>query len=216
MGGASASAHPFGKPETAEVSLVAPDTVRVHWQVGMVDDYTYLAQALGALPDGREMLDGVITPELSDPYLVQRSDSFPAYLRRHITVSAGRRRCSGDVHPIRGLAGRGVTIDFTCPEPVTSAAVTIDMLADLSDLYRTIATGPDGTRQVYAGTDTTHRWTFDRSPASSHAVSGLDLRALIVVGGTVLLATAAFFLRHRRGRSLLVVTPERAPPMRVP
>lgn len=224
---AGASAHPFGEPEKAEISLTAPDTVRVHWEAGMVDDYTYLAQVLGVLPADREMLDGVITPAVGDSYLVGSADSFPAYLRRHITVNAGRRRCEGVVQPIRQLASRGVDIDFRCPDAVTSASVSISVLSDLSELYKTIATGPGDQREVYAGSTSTHDWTFDGPVAAAHAgashratgsaathhATPAIVRAAVLAAALGLLGASVFVISTRRRRRLAVLTPARAPPL---
>lgn len=226
---AGASAHPFGEPEKAEISLTAADTVRVHWEAGMVDDYTYLAQALGVLPADREMLDGVITPAVGDSYLVGSARSFPAYLRRHITVTSGRRRCEGVVQPIRQLASRGVDIDFRCPDAVTSASVSITVLSDLSELYKTIATGPGEQREVYAGSVSTHEWTFDGPVAATHTSSAshrpatpsathhadhaVAHPAVLAVGVLVLLGASVFVVTTRRRRRLGLLTPARAPPL---
>jgi hypothetical protein len=213
VGAGSASAHPFGDPESAEISLTDDDTVRVHWQVGMVDDFTYLAQALGVLDPDRELLDGVLTPELGDWYRVQRAPSLPAYVLSHLSVQARGRACPGTVLPVEKLAADGITVDFTCAAPVSSADVSISMLADLSDLYRTVATGPDGTRQVYTGTATTHRWALSR-PSAGHHPLGLAPGRWLVLAAVVLglLGVVAFAATRRRQRARPSVVPARGPP----
>jgi hypothetical protein len=47
VSGPIASAHPFGDPQTAEISQ-AGDTVRVHWQPGGLDTYSPFLNDFGA------------------------------------------------------------------------------------------------------------------------------------------------------------------------
>jgi len=218
-------AHPFGDPESADISLTDSDTVRVHWKAGMVDDYTYLAEAIGALPDARETLDGAITPEVGDPFLVEHAAAFPAYLLEHITVRAGGRPCRGRVLPIDSLAAHGVDLDFTCTTTVASASIGITMLADLSSLYTTIATGPGGTQQVYTGTERTHEWSFAgaRTATAKRHTHAASTALLPYLGGALALidlALVVFLVRRRRriaraAHQPALVIPDRAPPARI-
>lgn len=196
-----ASAHPFGDPETATISLSAPDTVRVHWQVGMLDDYTYLAGGLGVLPDARVMLDGAVDVQDGDAQLVAAAPEFRDYLLDHIGVKAGGRACRGVVAPVGDLAEDGVDVDFTCAGDVSVATVSISMLGDLSELYTTLATGPHGERQVYSGQQTSYDWAFDPSlapaaPARKAALQLGGVAAALLVAGAGIVA-----VRRSRRRS---------------
>lgn len=197
-----AAAHPFGDPESASIRLSAGNVVRVHWEVGMLDDYTYLAQHLGLLPEERIMLDGAVDVRDDDAELLAGAPEFRDYLLAHIGVVAGGATCRGEVTPISRLAENGVDIDFTCPEDVFEATVDISMLTDLSEFYTTMATGPNGQRQVYDGGQTSHDWSFDPSAAPASAGRsaagqlGLTLAAIVLLG-----AIAHGVRRHLRRRA---------------
>jgi hypothetical protein len=210
-----ASAHPFGDPESATISLTAEDTVRVHWQVGMVDDYTYLAQSLDLLPPERTLLDGVVDAQEGDPDLVQASAAFPRYVLGHIGVETGGERCRGSVRPIADLAADGVDIDFRCPGRVAEADITISMLTDLSTYYTTLATGPDGQREAYNGTQTSHAWSFDpdSAPAGSFdAGRSALLQTGAVIGLLIALGAAGVGVRRYRRRRAMAATSLTSPP----
>lgn len=201
----AASAHPFGDPESAAISLTGPDVVRVRWKVGMLDDYTYLAEDLGLLPEERVLLDGAIDVQPGDPALLEGAPEFRDYVLRHIRVSVGGQRCSGELAPVDGLAAHGLDVDFTCPEPVTSASVMISMLTDLSSYYTTMASGPDGQRQAYVGDQDTYTWTFGSDAASAETGRSAVLQ-LAGVSGVVALGVAAVVVvrrvrRHRIGQT---------------
>lgn len=153
-----AEAHPFGAPQTATLSLADPATVRVRWQVGALDDLSYLAAALGALPADRTMLDGAVAVEPDDPDVLARSGRLEPYLLRHVAVRTADGGCAGTVAPLGDVRADGAVIDFACPAPVTTATVEITTLADLSTLYTTLVTGPDGQRVAYGGSQTSRVW----------------------------------------------------------
>ncbi|GLX02966.1 hypothetical protein [Microtetraspora sp. NBRC 16547] len=186
----SAAAHPFGDPQTAEISVIGVDRVRVHWKVGMVDDLTYLAMYLGLLPDDRVMLDGAVFFDDSDPALLQRSPAFEDYLLEQITVTADAARCAGVVADKSDVLNDGATLEFTCSEPVTEVDVRVSMLTDLNPAYKTLASSPDGQKAVYDGNLTSHSWTLatmagetegsdlGRSAAVQMSLVGLGVLAL--------------------------------------
>lgn len=224
----AASAHPLGDPETADISLSAVDTVRIRWRAGMVDDYTYLAHAIGALPDDRETLDGALTPQVGDAFLVQRAPQLAPYVLEHISVTANGEACPGRLVSVEGLAANGLIADFTCRDAVREVSITMTMLTDLSELYTTIATGPDGAVQAYRGAETTRDWTFAGATvpalAEGAAPSGGDAAApapsvegvagMAAIGAVALLGAGlviALAQRRRRAHDPALVASDRAP-----
>ncbi len=210
----SATAHPFGDPESAAISLITTDSVRVHWQVGMVDDYTYLAQSLDLLPEERTLLDGVVDARDGDPELVAASPKFTAYLLRHLGVTANGAACRGTVQPIEDLVADGVDVDFQCTGDVTRADVMISMLTDLSAYYTTLATGPEGQREAYNGSQTSYSWSFDPSAAPAALNTGRSalLQISAVIGLLIVLGAAGVGLRRYRRRRALAATSLTSPP----
>lgn len=202
----AAQSHPFGDPQTVEVSR-AEGEVRVRWRAGGADDLTLLAIQLGALPAERVMLDGAVWYEDGDADALAASPAFHAYLLDRITVAAGGSRCGGDVTGL-DLLGDGAALAFVCPGPVAEATVEVRTLLDLHPAYRTLATGPAGQRAVYDRTSTTHDWSLDRGPVGSAAVSaasadlGRSAAVQLSTVGAVALATvlAGLLWVRRRGR----------------
>ena len=144
---APADAHPFGDPQTVEVTGDA-EQVRVRWRAGGTDDLTLLAVALGALPRDRVMLDGAVWYEDGDAEALAASPAFADYLLDRITVASGPADCPGELVGT-DLLGAGAVLAFTCAVPVEAATVEVRTLLDLHPAYRTLATGPDGQRAVY-------------------------------------------------------------------
>ncbi|WP_430791459.1 LPXTG cell wall anchor domain-containing protein [Actinoplanes sp. G11-F43] len=191
-----ASAHPFGDPQTVVVSLddQRPDVVRVRWRVGGPDDLTVLGMRLGLLPADRARADGTVDYRHTDPGVVGSSAEFAAYLLERITVGDGTRECAGVIEPVRALALKGATADFTCAGPVSEATVAVRMLTDLHPAYRTMATGPNGSRAVYDSGHDTHVW----ARATVSTGGGAPARIAAVLGVFLLLAAAVVVLRRRR------------------
>lgn len=209
----AAQAHPFGDPQTVEVSGTGErNEVRVRWRAGGADDLTLLAVELGALPAERVMLDGAVWYEDGDADALAASPAFGDYLLDRITVTAGRSRCRGAVSDL-DLVGTGATLTFSCPGPTDVATVEVRTLLDLHPAYRTLATGPEGQRAVYDARSTSHDWSLtggDSSPATpaevsvSAASADVGRSAALQLGtvGAVALAallTGLLWLR-RRGR----------------
>lgn len=189
------AAHPFGDPQTVEISADAA-VVRVHWQVGGPDDLTQLAAALGLLPRHRVMLDGAVFPEPDDATLLAASEELETYLLDRIEVDG----CRGEVESTDDLAAQGVLLAFTCPEPVTTAVVTVRTLTDLHPAYRTMASSPDGQRAVYDADHETQEWDLAGRPAPA---PDLGRSAAVQMGATVAVlagaaAAAGWALRQRR------------------
>jgi hypothetical protein len=198
---APAQAHPFGDPQTVTIALDRehPQVVQVRWRVGGLDDLTLLGVALGLVPQDRVMLDGAVFFQDSDAAAISASGKFNEYLLKQITVDSGGQACAGSVQPPSDLAKIGVAIEYTCPETVGAASVTVRMLTDLNPAYRTLATGPNGERAVYAADQVSHDWVLDSTQAmasTTHAGRSAVVQIAAVVGGVVLVAAALLGFRR--------------------
>lgn len=198
-----ASAHPFGDPQTLELTADS-DEVRVRWHVGMADDVTALALHLGLLPQDRVMLDGAVLYQDGDDDLLAASPSLSDYLLDRLVVTAQGTRCPGEVVSAGDLVDEGVLLSFRCPGGVpgpTAVDLEVRTLTDLHPAYRTLASGPCGQRAVYDGDHPDHTWTLEGSPGETSSAAGsatLQLGSALVflVGGGV---GGALYVR-RRGR----------------
>lgn len=208
------AAHPSGEHLIAEVSLVDPHTVRVHWQVGQDDDLAHLAHHLGLLPAERVMLDGAVLFEEGDPALLQGSPKFSTYLTERIGVTLkGGGACDPEIVDLTDVGSEGATLEFTCASEVGAADVRIAMLTDQNPDYTTIAAGPDGREQIYDGRHETHAWTFDslgsgadestagegRTAESSLGGSAMPHLSLFVLAAVAMGGAVALWVRTRRG-----------------
>lgn len=200
-----AQAHPFGDPQTVEVSGDGEE-VRVRWRAGGADDLTLLAVSLGALPDDRVMLDGAVWYEDGDADALAATPAFADYLLDRITVVAGSTACAGSLTGT-DLLGDGATLTFACAEPADAATVEVRTLLDLHPAYRTLATGPGGQRAVYDKASASHDWTLATGPDAAAALpasSEVGRSAAVQLGtvGAVALATvmAGLLWVRRRGR----------------
>lgn len=207
-------AHPFGDPQTVEVARGAdPAVVEVTWKVGAADDLTLLGIELGVLPEDRLMLDGAISFEDGDPEAVAASEEFRDYLLERIGVASGGADCEGDVVEVDDLTDGAAHLEFTCPGPVSTAAVTVRTLTDLHPAYRTLASGPAGQRAVYESQAETHEWslgsgapTADATIAEQQQVADSDVGRsaalqMGAVGGAVLLILLVAAVLRRRLRT---------------
>jgi hypothetical protein len=197
-----AGAHPFGDPQTVAIALdpARDNVVRVRWKVGGLDDLTLLGVSLGLIPTERVMLDGAVFYQESDGAAVGPSDKFAAYLLRQITVVSAGKPCTGEVAPPVDVAKSGVQIAYTCAAKVGAATVSVKTLTDLNPAYRTLATGPNGERAVYATTKNSFDWKFSDAVMAENVSRGRSavLQIASVVGGVLLLAAVAIVLRRRR------------------
>lgn len=194
-----AAAHPFGDPQTLEVSSQDGD-VRLRWKVGGTDDLTALALHLGLLPPDRVLLDGAVLFEEGDGPLLAAAPAFADYLLAHVRVVDGPDRCAGEVLRTDDLAADGAVLSFDCGSAADEVVVESRMLTDLHPDYRTLASGPGGQRAVYDDDNPEHTWALTGRPATSggaatSAVVQLGSVGLVVVGGV----GGAFYAR-RRGR----------------
>jgi len=207
---APAQAHPFGPPQTAEVST-DDGRVLMQWRFGASDDLSALAASLGALPPERVLLDGVVLFTEGDDALLAAAPAFAAYAETHLRAERGGEPCAGTMRPADDLLDDGATVAFDCPAGSGPVRVSVDMLTDLHPAYRTLATGPAGQRAVYAADAVAHDWalgetTAEASPTApaSAAAAGLGASAALQLGGVLLglaVASGLGVLLWRRTRS---------------
>lgn len=222
----SIAAHPFGDPQTVEVSRDGSDAAVVHvtWQVGAADDLTLLGIHLGVLPEDRVLLDGAIRYDDADAALVSRAPELEAYLLDHVAVSAAGRECTGSVAAVGDLIDDGADLAFTCGSAPGSATVEVTTLTDLHPAYRTLATGPDGQHQVYAADAASYDWALGAAPAATTSTPstsaedpagaslGTGQSAALQIGGVLgavllLAGIGSFAVRARRRRTPSTPTP---------
>ncbi|MFG2047531.1 hypothetical protein ACGFIW_08890 [Micromonospora sp. NPDC048935] len=166
-----ANAHPYGYPQTVTIAAdaIRPEVVRLTWKAGGVDELTLLGVHLGLLPQDRVLLDGAVDTRDSDGTVLASSAQFATYLLRQITLSSDGHACAGTLGKASDPAASGVDVDYTCPAPVGVARIEIRMLSDLDPAYRTVATGPQGKRQVYGPDAYSHDWVLGGASATSAA-----------------------------------------------
>ena len=201
-----AEAHPYGYPQTVTIAADAarPEVVHLTWKAGGVDELTLLGVHLGLLPQDRVLLDGAVDTRDSDGTVLASSTQFASYLLRQLTLSSDGHACAGTVGKASGLAASGVDVGYTCPGPVGVARIEVRMLSDLDPAYRTVATGPQGKRQVYGADAYSHDWVLGDVPAavaSGASDVGHDRATAWKVAGSVgpllLLAAVVALLRHQ-------------------
>lgn len=199
VGAGPAVAHPFGDPQTVVIAG-AGDVVQVQWKVGGLDDLTLLGVALGVLPRDRVMMDGAVIFQPADAVAMGPSPEFTDYLLRQITVASHGHECTGSVQPPGDVAKSGVAIDYTCPDPVDAVTVTVRTLTDLNPAYKTLASGPNGSRAVYGDGKDSHEWTLGAG-GGSHTGRSAALQLGAVIGGALLLTLTAVVGVRRLRRS---------------
>lgn len=200
---APAQAHPFGDPQTADVTSTATG-VRVHWSAAS-DDVTMLGIRLGAIEATRTFVfkDGALVPEESDDtdgVALATAPGFVDYLTEHIDVAVTGAECVAQVLPVDDVVLEGATVEFDCGRPVTSADVTITMLTDIHEAYRTMASGPHDQLKSYSTDAPTFTWTFGEKAAAGQGDSA-GQSALLQIGGVAagvaLIGVGAVFVRRR-------------------
>ncbi|QFG23880.1 hypothetical protein [Actinomadura sp. WMMB 499] len=194
-----ARAHPFGDPQTLEVSAEGA-TVHARWRAAG-DDLTALALALRVLKAKRTYVfkDGALVPEESDEsdaVTLAKSGRFGEYLVKNIQVKSGGTACTGRFVSAANLAEDGARLEFDCPAAVASAEVTVRTLLDLHPAYRTLASGDGGERHTYTGSEPTHTWSLDGSSAAR--TPGTVLRLGVPIAVVAAAGAGAFWWRRRR------------------
>ncbi|MFB7269454.1 hypothetical protein [Streptomyces sp. NPDC056244] len=194
----AAVAHPFGPPSTARISADG-SRVSIAWRAN-ADDWVALGQSLGAFEDPES---GTVSTELTGEQKLQRSPAVHTYLLRHITVAQDGSACKGEVAALERLLDEGARLTFDCPAPLVEADVTVSVLTDLNEAYRTMlmADGTATPRQtLFTAVDRTHHLRFT---ASGGGVPG---SVAVVAGGTavaVLAVVAGLFVRRSRRRTAI-------------
>lgn len=189
----SASAHPFGPPQTARAAADG-DRVELVWQAAE-DDWVVLGEQLGAF---RDATGAVATNETGQQKLA-KSPKVRAYLLDKIRVRQAGRACEGTVRDLSDVLARGAALSFTCPDAVDEVELTIGMLVDLNPLYRTVLTteSPKGSRQaLFNDSSLTHQVTF--APGGGSFPTTLVVAGVLV--GSALIAGVAIPLGLRRRR----------------
>lgn len=209
----AAEAHPFGDPQTAEISATA-DGMRLVWNA-TPDDLAVLAAWIGVTSGAGSIAvfeDGVFAPEESTelPGLqLARAPQLSDYLLERIDVTAAGESCPGEVLPVDDVAATGVRIDFDCGGPVSSADVRIATLTDIDEAYRTLASGPFGQGHAYTSDTGTVAWALTTPGAEGGGGAGTAARATnarsaavqlggVGVGVAVLAGVGTVVLRRRR------------------
>lgn len=219
----AAVAHPFGDPQSAEIS-VTPQGLRITWNAA-VDDLGLLAAWIGA-SDGTGSLmvfeDGEFledeSTELPGAQLA-RAPQLADYLLDRIEVSAAGEVCAGELLHVDDVETSGATLDFDCGGPVPAADVRIATLTDIDDTYRILAAGPHGQGHLYSTVAAVHRWVLRDAPVTSspgagaaettapaarpesRAHSAMTQLGSIGVGVVVAVGVALHVARRRRSRT---------------
>lgn len=197
---APAQAHPFGPPQTVAISRAEQSgVVRVHWQPGAPDDYSYLAVGIGVSAEDLTQGPGGLLAVKKDADALQASPRFTRYLTEHVTVRDGATACAATVLPIEHLVGDGVDLEFDCgaSTPTDDVDVRVSLLTDLHPAYQTLATGPGGQRFAYTHDATDHRWALDAEAADADLGRSAALQLPLALGGLVV-AGAGITLTVRR------------------
>lgn len=206
----AADAHPFGEPQSAEIS--ATDTgLRIVWNASP-DDLGVLAAWLGVNAGSLTVIeDGeLVSDESSVPPGIQlaRAPHLSDYLLERIEVTADEP-CSGSLLPVDDVEATGVTLDFDCGGPVPAADVRIATLTDVDESYRTLATGPFGQGEAYVSDTGAVTWALTSADAAPDAdggdhANGARSAALQLggagVGAAALAGVGMLVIRRRRSR----------------
>lgn len=189
VGGAAASAHPFGPPLTATLTAEGT-TVEVVWS-GAEDDWMALGEWTGAFAAaGEESRTGtqilMECPEVRD------------YLLDNIAVTQQGQDCAGTWEGIEDLLDTGATLHFDCPTPVTTVDVSVTALTDINEAYRTVVTA-GGQQTLFTATDPHHALDITQTAGDADRAPVLMLSS---AGVAVLAVGAAWaFTARRRTRS---------------
>ncbi len=185
-----ASAHPFGPPATARISVTGSHVALVY--TASPDDWVALGEAKGAFKDP--------APELTGEQKLERSTVVRDYLTSKITVSQDGRPCAEQLASLVGVTDYGARFSFDCPQPVDDLDVTIGALVDLNTNYRTMVTAvtPGApTQKLFTALTATQNLSFSASGGKPTAVIGLAIGlAVVVVAG--LGGYVALRVRRRR------------------
>jgi len=165
---APAAAHPLGLPAFAQVSTT-DDTVTVTWNAAP-DDVAALARSL-------DLTDAQSLTREQDAAL-SGSDELSDRVLRDVGVAQDGKSCDGFFAPPASVVTSGLTVTFSCPQPVARVTVRIALLHDIDERYRTLAgsTGPGGSvRTMFSSTAPEHE--LDLDPGGKPAVASTQRRS---------------------------------------
>jgi hypothetical protein len=199
-----AAAHPFGPPPQARVSADGR-RVSVEW-TSATDDAIALGVQVGVLPVGslEAFQEGAaqVAPAAADVAALSTSPALASYLLDRILVVQDGAACDGTVQPIADFVADGARVVYDCPQPVEQVELTITMLHDIHEAYRTfaVAEGAAEPRQaVFTVADPAQDWRFrDAEQRAPGPLRGLLVPAGILAG--LGLAAAAVRTVRARGR----------------
>ncbi|NEE02683.1 hypothetical protein [Phytoactinopolyspora halotolerans] len=197
-----AQAHPFGEPQTVQLSADA-EVVTVRWSAP-ADDLLVLGGVSGALPDRREIVFDVgptAAPEPvgeTDAERLTSSRQVAAYLAERISVRQSGEPCAGKVR-LDELVGDGAELTFSCPEPVTVVDIEVATLTDVHEAYRTAAIGDGSTspgRALYTVDDDVQTWEFGVAATGT----GPSITAAAWIGAAIAALAGAAWTARAKGR----------------
>lgn len=188
---APASAHPFGPPQTARVT-VDGTRIDIIWAAAE-DDWVVLGERLGAFVDPAT---GAVSTTETGQELLSRSPAVRTYLLDKIRVAQAGRACSGEVVELADLLARGARLRFSCAEAVTEVEITIGALSDFNQAYRTVLTADTSSprQALFNAANRTHRVRFS---ASGNAPVPTPLLIAGGLVGAALIAAVPLWRRRR-------------------
>ena len=191
-----AAAHPFGPPSSAGISADGAQVV-IAWRAAE-DDWVALGQSLGAFEDP---VNGAVSTALTGEQKLQRSPAVRDYLLDRVAVNQAGRPCAGRLATLENLLSKGAEFTFDCPGPVVEVDVTVSVLTDLNEAYRTMLvaeTAASPAQVLFTAAQTTARLTFSGSGAGTPAAV---ITVAIGTGAAALGGIGLFTALHLRRRA---------------
>ena len=176
------------------------------------DDAIAIGERLKVLPAGstqayREGADVTqVAPSRTSEQQLAKSPQLREYLLKRITTTQDGRPCPAQVAPMQDFVANGARIVASCPRPVSEVDITIAMLTDIHEAYRTFAVGQKSSpaQFVYTLQQPSQRWRFGAAAAQQAPEQG---GVPLIAAAAVLLAALAAGLwwtwRGRRSRAAL-------------
>lgn len=200
-----AHAHPYGPPPRATIHADGRN-VTVEWTVA-ADDAFSLGEHLGLVDEGtaRRQVAGILIPEEQERIADELAGAQPVvdYGKERVTIWQGDVRCQLKEFDADDLVRDGARYKFACPEGVSDVDVTLTLMHDVHEAYRTFASaGREATpkRAVFTADDPSQRWRLSDGDGSAAGLgSGLAGAAALAIAG---MATALRLLRKTAGRHL--------------
>lgn len=160
---APAAAHPFGPPPRATISA-HDDVVRVDWEAE-ADDAAMVAARVGLVsediaPAYLEGDDSLIPDEATRRALLE-SPALTDYLLEHITVRQDGSECDARLVEPSDFLFDGVSTEHRCADTVTTVDVSVTLLHEEDERYRTFGIG-DGLEPdlaAFTASSPTHTWS---------------------------------------------------------